>query len=148
LARNAEAADATGGQSLKDLEAANLRANWRKSPEHRKTIIAPWVLLGVIVCLMPVGALVARQLGTFSDDQTISGLRGAGVVLGGGIYIGALLLVQHRRAQYHAFKDRYLLAEAKAQLDEAEADVTDESRTDFATLWRVTQKRLEDIPEP
>jgi hypothetical protein len=131
------------GGDLKSLEAASFRTSWRRSPEHRRAIIAQWIVVGVLILLTPVGAAIGRLLGYDEYSQRDYMITGTGFVLFGGSFIGLYGVLFYRTAMRRAFADRHLLIEAKAKLDEAEADVTDESRTDFATLWGVTQKRLD-----
>jgi hypothetical protein len=134
----------------KDLEAATLRAAWRSSQERKKTVRAAWIILFVILLLALLGFLIGPAVyeaftGYALPSSQRYRLRLACVVavLYLGFFIGIATFAFYRGVQKRAAADRRLLAEAKVELDKAEADISDEGRTDFETLWKVTQKRLD-----
>jgi hypothetical protein len=131
-----------GGES-KNLEAALDRANWRESPERKRTIFMGWGILASCILLTILGAFIGKEIAWGYQNPILYALYGAGATFVGAGYIGFVVFFTYRAMQRRAVRDRRVVGEAKIELDKAEADLGDESHTDFGTLWKVTQKRLD-----
>jgi hypothetical protein len=142
-ARALNAEDPKRNSEAGDLEAAALRAYWRESPERRRTMIVGWLIALTCILLSIVGAFIGKDLAVLRYQRLLYALYGAGLTLLATGYIASLIFMVYRGTQRRAVRDRRVLGIAKVELDKAEADVGDESRTDFGTLWKVTQKRLD-----
>jgi MFS family permease len=134
----------------RDVEAATLRTAWLRSPEHKKTIRMGWIIGFLILLLAGVGFLVGPAVAEAvngyaipSNQRLLYRISGVGLALYAGGLPGVFAFFFYRKAQRRAAEDRHVLAEAKVELDRVEADISDEGRTDFETLWKVTQKRLD-----
>ncbi len=57
-------------------------------------------------------------------------------------FVGAVLFVMYSTRLRRSFEDRRLLGLAREELRQAEKEITS-GETDFASLWAVTQKRLD-----
>jgi uncharacterized membrane protein len=69
------------GGDVRSLELASFRTSWRRSPEHKRVVIAQWMVVGVLVLLTPVGGAVGRLLGYNEYSQRYYMLTGALFVL-------------------------------------------------------------------
>jgi Cyanobacterial TRADD-N associated 2-Transmembrane domain len=131
------------GDSFEAAEAARREA-WRNSSELKRLRRTSFLLL---VGLSPIGAaigvIIVWILEPSSEPPRTSVLL-SGALLGVFTweYFALYALFFLRRQVRRAFNDRVILGLAQTELREAEQDIS-EGDTDFASLWKATQKRLD-----
>jgi hypothetical protein len=121
-------------------QAAELRQAWLASPERKRFFVFLGLLATTVVAPIAIGFFTAKNAakGTGLSPDYSSNI-GIGVFIWA--YLATFITVGRFRTLRRDFKDRLLITKAHDELIKAEESAY--SNTDFASLWRVTQKRLD-----
>ena len=121
---------------------AELRGNWRTSPERRKITTNAIAFSVSAIVISMVTALLAYLFAPDSSDQGFAAMLwggGSALVLG---YLGGILFLLLLRRHRQAWFDRVVVLRARDDLVKAETDLAHDN-LDLASLWSLTQKRLD-----
>jgi hypothetical protein len=127
----------------KVIEAATRRREWLESPERKRTLRAGWLTGVTVALLLPAAAIIAFLTSKFEANRAsdvLAATTSMGLV---GVIGGYVFFIWYRNNQRRIWSDRLLLAAAKVDLDRAEADAAEQGNIEFATLWTITQRRLD-----
>ncbi|MDI5913385.1 MULTISPECIES: hypothetical protein [Streptomyces] len=124
-----------------EKEGARRRHAWRESPQRKRTQrLAKFILFGTPIA-GAVGAICAATLWRDSHAPNKNAL-GASICVVIWLYLGTFAVWTNRRQMRREFEDRTILGLAENELRKAESEIS-AGATDFTSLWRATQKRLD-----
>ena len=138
-APGSEPEDGTSGA----LEDAELRQAWLTSAERRSFSLFVWLMVFSVLIAAVIDFLIVKR--NYSENVTANPaypfLVATPVLVWA--YLAVFIAIFRRRVLRRAFNDRRLIAKARNELREAEDIAYANAETDFASLWKVTQKRLD-----
>jgi hypothetical protein len=122
-----------------EVEAAAARAAWRESPQRRRALR----FIVITSCLLALAVLASIPIarGVNEDEEATLVVF---VVFVASAYLAGLAGWSYWRQQRRAWRDRRLIAKARVELERAEESLPEVAASvDFASLWTITQKRLD-----
>jgi hypothetical protein len=123
---------------------ARYRQRWRGSPERRRIVRAAVAIAATGLLITALAALIAyNSAPKYSADKGSKTLIVAAPVGVAALYVGGLAFLLYRNRQRRSWYDREVVLQAHQALTRAETEAGPTSQLDLATLWSLTQKRLD-----